>query len=755
MKEEASSTARTRIVLMIRDLGHAGAQRQLVALACGLDAQRFDVSVVSFYDGPLLTALQDHGISVVCIGKRHRWDMIGFLWRVARTLRQHRPDVLYTFLNESNLLGVMLKPLLSKTRLIWGLRDSQTDAALYGWLGRLVFELTTRLSGIPDLHIANSHSGAAYYTALGYPAGRMRVVPNGIDTATFRRDEKQGEALRSSLALPSNVKLLGLVGRLSPMKDHLTAVRALAMVPEHVHLLIIGNGDSIYARTVRNEVEELKLTGRVHWSAARNDMPAVFSALDALLSSSSYGEGFSNVIGEAMACGVPCIATDVGDSPRLVGETGFIAPPRDPAALADAIQRFLAAPEDMGIRARERVEREFTVARMVEAASDIITTPAPRPVAVITTGLGTGGAEMMLTQICGQLDRRRFAPEVISLTDGGKHVAALMSLGIPVHSLGMTAGRPSLASLLRLRRIVRRMKPALLVGWMYHGNLAATLASWVARRVPVIWNVRQSLYDLAKEKRSSALVIKALARISRSPARIVYNSRISARQHEAIGYRADRTLITANGFNTDAFRPDPTARSSVRKELCLDEKAILVGRFGRHSTMKDFPTFLAAAPLVHAERAEVHFLIAGTGTENLPSGSNVHLLGERSDLPRLTAALDVACSSSSFGEGFPNVVAEAMACAVPVAATDVGDSAWLLDGLGRTVPAGDPQALAQAVLELIRLPAAERQAIGQAERQRILDHFTLQAVVHDFESLLADTMNPATSLPSSQRPCVA
>lgn len=755
MKEDSSSIARTRITLMIRDLGHAGAQRQLVALACGLDPKRFDVSVVSFYGGAQMAALQEKGIRAICIEKRHRWDMIGFLWRMARTLRQLQPDVLYTFLNESNLMGALLKPLLSQTRLIWGLRDSQTDAALYGWLGKLVFKLTTRLSSVPDLHIANSHSGAAYYTGLGYPAGRMRVVANGIDIMIFQHDEPAGTALRSSLGLTHDAKLLGLVGRLSPMKDHLTALRALALVPAKVHLLIVGNGDEAYATSLRDEVERLKLADRVHWSPARNDMPAVFSALDGLLSSSAYGEGFSNVIGEAMACGGPCVATDVGDSARLIGKTGFTAPPRNPAALADAIRQLLDAPTNLGFKARERIENEFTVARMVEATSDILSSPAPRPIAILTTGLGTGGAEMMLTQICSQIDRSRFAPEVISLTEGGKHVGALKAMGIPVHCLGMKAGRPSLASLLRLRRIVRRMKPALLVGWMYHGNLAATLASWIANRVPVIWNVRQSLYDLTKEKSGSALVIKALAKLSRNPVHIVYNSRISARQHEAIGYRADRTLITANGFNTDAFRPDATARQSVLQELGLDDNALLIGRFGRNSAMKDFPTFLKAAELIRVKHPQAHFLIAGTGTESLPAGSNIHLLGERNDLPRLTAALDLACSSSSFGEGFPNVVAEAMACAVPVVATDVGDSSWLLDGHGHIVSANDPQALASAMSEVLRLSKDERQAIGVAARRRILQHFTLQAVVRDFETLLADTIEPATPLSPSQKPCVA
>ncbi len=753
MNDETPSAERTRIVLMIRDLGHAGAQRQLVALACGMERKRLDITVVCFYGGALLKGLEEKGVRVLCIGKKHRWDMVGFLWRTIRTLRALRPQVLYTFLNESNLLGALFKPCLGSTRLVWGLRDSQTDAPLYGVLGRLVFQLTTKLSAVPDLLIANSHSGAAYYTALGYPAAKMRVVPNGIDVTRFRRDDDAGRAVRSALGIPEGTKLLGLVGRLSPMKDHLTALQALARTPSHVHLLIVGQGDNGYSNTVREEVSKLKLTARVHWSPPREDIAAVFSALDALVSSSAYGEGFSNVIGEAMACGVPCVATDVGDSALLVGESRFIAPPRDPEALAKAIENVLDSSPVRSVR--QRIEHEFSVSRMVDATTHYLTAPVPRAIAIITTGLGTGGAEMMLTQLCATLDRSRFAPEVVSLTAGGKHVTALQALGIPVHCLGMRAGRPGIGALIRLCRTVRRMNPALLVGWMYHGNLAATVASWLARRVPVIWNVRQSLYDLSKEKRGSALVIRLLAMLSSSPARIIYNSRISAQQHEALGYGHERTLITANGFNTDAFHPDPTARRSVLEELGLNDESILVGRFGRNSAMKDFPSFLEAARLVHEELPQVHFLIAGTGTETLAKGPNVHVLGERHDLPRLTAALDVACSSSAFGEGFPNVVAEAMSCAVPVVATDVGDTAWLLNGLARTVPAADPSALATALLGVIHLSPAERRSMGLALRQRIQDHFTLQAVVRDFEALLSDTLEPSASSTPSQRPCVA
>ncbi len=747
MTSQPDNPQRVRTAFLIRDLGYGGAQRQLVALAAGLDPERFDVTVVSFYGGPQEADLIARGVRTITIGKRSRWDMLGFFVRTITTLRSLRPQILHTYLNESNLLGALLKPLLPGVRLAWGLRDSETDAALYGWLGKLAFRLANHLSSVPDLLIANSHTGAVYYKTLGYPAAKLQVIPNGIDTHRFQPEPSQRATLRAEWNIPADAFLIGLIGRISPMKDQVTALQALSKCPANVHLLIMGTGDESYLTQLKQHATE-----RVHFSKPRSDMPAVYSALDGLVSSSAYGEGFSNVIGEAMACGLSAVGTRVGDTALIIGDEALTAPPRDPAALAAAMTRLTAPP---ATAPRQRILDHYTIARMVETTATALIKAPPVRLAIYTTGLGSGGAEMMLTQICGQLDRSRFSPVVISLTDGGKHVNTLEAMKIPVHTLGMKAGRPSLGSLLRLRSLARQIKPDLHIGWMYHGNLAATLAAWLGRSAPVIWNVRQSLYDLALEKRGSAAVIKLLAWISKQPRHIVYNSKLSAQQHEAVGYNATRTRLTANGFNTDAFRPDPAARASLREELSLPPQTPIVGRFGRHAAMKDYPTFLAAAALVRQQNPDVHFIVAGTDTQTLAAQPNVHLLGERQDIPRLTGAMDLACSSSAFGEGFPNVIAEAMCCAIPVVATDVGDSAWLLGTAGRIVPAKDPAALAAAVLEVLALPENQRSALGNAGRQRIVADFSLPAIVRSFETLLDSTLHPSTPQTKTQQPCVA
>jgi glycosyltransferase involved in cell wall biosynthesis len=730
------SDHRTRLVFLIRDLGFAGAQRQLVTLATGLDPVRFDITVVSFYPGAQVEELEQQGVKVIVIGKRHRWDILGFFVRLVGTLRKLRPQILHSYLNESNLLGALLKPLLPGVKLVWGLRDSQTDAALFGWLGKLVFHLTTWLSRVPDLFIANSHSGAAYYARLGYPAHKIRVIANGIDHIRFQPDASQRGQLRAEWGIPENAFLFGLIGRISPMKDMLTGIAAVKLLPQHVHLIIIGAGDADYAQQLRSRADD-----RIHFAAPRPDMPAVYSALDAVVSSSAFGEGFSNVLGEAMACGLPCAATDVGDSARLLSTPTLIASPGDPAELASAMQRVLENPDSIGASNQARLLEHFTIPRMVEATAEALTAEPPQKLMFCITGLGSGGAEMMLTNLCGQLDRRKFSPVVVSLIDGGKHIAKLEDMGIAVQTLGMKPGKPSLSALWRLWQCARRERPDLYVGWMYHGNLAATLASWFAHRAPVVWNVRQTLYNLALEKRGSALVIKALAWLSWQPRHIIYNSRLSAQQHEAIGYRKERTRITCNGFNTETFRPDPIAGQRLREELCLAPETLLVGRLGRNAAMKDYPTLIEAAKRVTATHPHIHFVIAGTDTHHLPAQANVHLLGERSDIAALTAALDLACSSSAFGEGFPNVLAEAMCCEVPVVTTDVGDSAALVADAGLIVPSGDPQALSEAIIKAISSPLAERQALGAKGRERILRDFSLAAVTRGYEQLLLPTIH--------------
>lgn len=723
------SPAPCRLVFLIRDLGHGGAQRQLVTLAKALAARAdFKISVVHFYPGSFEAELHTAGIQTLCIGKKHRWDLAGFFIRLLTTMRDLKPDAIHGYLHESNLMALLLKPLCGFPKIIWGIRDSQTDAATWGLLGKLSFRLNCLLSGWADQIIANSRAGRDYYRALGYPSEHFEVVPNGIDSVRFQPSSSK-----------SGGSTFTLIGRLHPMKDHATLLRAAALVPE-AWVQIIGDGTAHYINELQCLAATLGIRERVTFQPARDDLAALYPTLDCIVSTSAYGEGFSNVLGEAMSSGTPCIASDVGDSAWLINDTAWIFPAGNHAALAEKMRDFLALTAEqrsaLGQKNRLRIEQNFTVQKMVERTAALCIRHQPS-VLWLTTGLGTGGAEMMLTQLISGMGQQRHV--VISLTAGGKYIEPLRAAGAEVHTLDMPAGRPTPSALWRLMKLVRRTRPTVIMGWMYHGCLAAQLARLV-HRAPVIWNIRQSLYDLSLEKRGSALVIRSLALLSRFPETITYNSQVSARQHEALGYKRTKTQLIPNGFDLAKWHP--------RSQALHDSASLRIGRFGRYTAMKDYPTFLEAAALILKEKPETQFLLVGTGVDDANSEltshitrlgltKNIQLLGERHDLPALTASLDLAVSSSAFGEGFPNVVGEAMACAVPVVATDIGDTAWVMGDTGRLVPAKNPAALAQACLELLALNPEYRCVLGHEGRQRILNHFSLSSVLTQFDQLLS------------------
>jgi glycosyltransferase involved in cell wall biosynthesis len=363
----------------------------------------------------------------------------------------------------------------------------------------------------------------------------------------------------------------------------------------------------------------------------------------------------------------------------------------------------------------------------------------------VITSLDTGGAQIMLLKLLSAADSGwDFA--VVSLTDEGTIGPRIAKLGVPVYSLGLRPRFPNPLRLLTLRRITNRLRPQLIQGWMYHGNLMASLARTASQtQAPVLWNIRQSLDDFAAHRRLTAAIIWLGALFSRRPAAIIYNSQTGARQHEAFGYRATKQVIIPNGFDCKVFRPDDEARLQVRAELGVRNGTILVGLIARCDPVKDHVGFLRAASLVAREHPETRFLLIGSGVTRehlvfskiapeLLLQDRVFLLGERLDIPRLTAALDIACSAS-WAESFPNTLGEAMSCGIPCVVTDVGDSRYIVGDTGLSVRPRDPQALAQAISRLIGAGAAHRQELGAGARRRVENEFSLPVVTRQYEML--------------------
>jgi glycosyltransferase involved in cell wall biosynthesis len=365
----------------------------------------------------------------------------------------------------------------------------------------------------------------------------------------------------------------------------------------------------------------------------------------------------------------------------------------------------------------------------------------------IINDLSIGGAEMMLYRLLSHKDRERFDPVVISLMDRGSLRERIEELGIPVYTAGMTPGLPTPAAIWRLLRLARRIKPDLIQGWLYHGSLAAQVAGFVLpKSVPVLWSIHCSIYSLSFEKKLTAAVVRLCALMSRLASNIIFVSRTSRMQHEALGYRTEPSCIVPNGIDTNLFAPNAKAHSSVRSELGLTPSVPLIGVINRYHSMKDYPNFLRAAQQIAKQHPEVHFLLAGrdVDTQNqeltdlirtLELTEQTHLLGERTDIARLVAALDVFCLSSSHGESFPIIVGEAMASEVPCVVTDVGDAAWMVSEAENVVPPRDPEALAAACALMLDLGPQGRHVLGHAARMRVTDLFSLSSVVARYEAL--------------------
>jgi len=361
----------------------------------------------------------------------------------------------------------------------------------------------------------------------------------------------------------------------------------------------------------------------------------------------------------------------------------------------------------------------------------------------VITDLDVGGAEVTVARLAAA--RRASTCAVVSLKTPGPVAEHLRADGIPVIGLGMRPGRPDARAWWRLVRLIRRYRPDVVQTWLYHADLMG-IAAGAATRVPVVWNVRCAELDPRDHPRSLRVLIRLLALASRWPAAVVSNSNAGRDAHIRLGYRPRQWALIPNGFDVSALRPSALDRDAVRAELDLERAAPLIGMIGRVHAMKDHDTFLRAAAIVAERCRRARFVVAGRGVgapaftrmvADRQFGGQLRLLDEVARPARLMAALDLFVSSS-YSEAFPNVVAEAMACAVPCVVTDVGDSAAIVGDTGKVVPPRNPQALADGIMELLSMDAGARAQLGAAARERIATRYSLSRAAEQYEALYRD-----------------
>ena len=370
----------------------------------------------------------------------------------------------------------------------------------------------------------------------------------------------------------------------------------------------------------------------------------------------------------------------------------------------------------------------------------------------IIVGLNVGGAELMLKRLLDSaVQNKEVQHSVISLTDLGTLGPQLQSVGIPVQALGLKATYTLPAALVRLVRMLKASHPDIVQTWMYHADLMGGIAAKLAGVRRIIWGIRTT--DVAAGgSRLTLLVRRACAALShRMPTTIVCAAEASRLAHAKIGYARSRMVVVPNGFDFSLLKASHSERQVLRAQCSVEAGELVVGCLGRFHKAKDQENFVLAAKLVAASYPMVRFMMVGRGLDAgnadlaqwIAATGFAHrfvLLNERSDVAACLAAMDVFCLSSRT-EGFPNVVAEAMAMGLPCVVTDVGDAALLLLGTGVVVPKESPAELARGISSLLAMTPEQRQSLGQRAGAHVRLEYSIDKTRERFEAIYRGLMN--------------
>lgn len=365
----------------------------------------------------------------------------------------------------------------------------------------------------------------------------------------------------------------------------------------------------------------------------------------------------------------------------------------------------------------------------------------------IINALSVGGTEQMLSKLVTSMDPNHFHHYVLTLTPGGEIAKLLRAQGIAVIVVDLTHKWKIFFKLFTLIKIVKRLQPDLIHGWMYHSNLVATLLKKFnfSKSTAVVWSVRTSLVDYKEKPWFARFIIQLGKRLSQSPDRIIFNSVNSRKQHLHFGYNRACSIVIPNGFNTSIFKKSMSHQINFREQFQLSKRQFLIGIIARYHADKDHLTFLQAASLFQENNPNARFILVGYGIdksnsvlvahiESLNLDVNTLLLGQQLNPETIIPAMDIVCLSS-INEAFPNIVGEAMACEVPCVATDVGDSKIIIAKTGLIVPTKSPQLLAKAWQQIADMTMDERRDLGRQAREKICTHYDIAAIVQQYEQL--------------------
>jgi glycosyltransferase involved in cell wall biosynthesis len=752
------------VMHVISGLGLGGAEGVLTRLVLS-SMDRVQHTVVSMTDlGVHGVALREAGVGVYTLNMGGGKLNPLALWRLRGLMRNLRPDIVQTWMYNADLFGGVAAKLAGIRRVSWCIRNAGQDLKTASGFAKFAKSVCARLSRfLPAKILVCSHSAQALHTTFGYDDARMQVINNGYDLERWYPDWQARKRLRQVWQVDETTWLLGCVARWNPLKDHANLCAAMASFAK-IHpeldwrMVLVGTGIEQKNIALMAMLSQYGLQERVMLLGEREDVPAIMNALD-LHVLPSKSEGFPNVLGEAMACGTPCVSTQVGDASLILGDTGWVVSPADPNALAQGLSKACKAWSEMGLhtdarlRARQairmRVQTLFGLDTMVNAYIDAWRELlAPKLLFIVTNP-----AFLVSHRLPVALGAQMAGYQVHAATMPAPGVSELLANGIVHHPLPITrTGRnpiQELKSLWAIYRLIRRIRPDLVhvvtIKSVLYGGLASRLAGvpsmvaaisglgYVFMRTPrffdplkwvVVW-----LYRLALRHPHSLVIVQN------------NNDGQVLQQIKAI--TPEQTiLIRGSGVDLDLYCPAAEPATPI--------VAVMVGRLLRDKGVLEF----VQAARISTERGDaVQWWLVGSPDPANPASitaaeleswrfqDNLHLLGERTDIAALYANAHIAVLPS-YREGLPRALIEAAACALPVVTTDVPGCRDAIEPgkTGLLVPVGDAQALADAVRELA-FNKDKRLAMGAAGRQfaeRVFDvGDVVSAHIMVYEALLS------------------
>ncbi|MGP9545672.1 glycosyltransferase family 4 protein [Psychrobacter sp. AOP7-B1-25] len=364
----------------------------------------------------------------------------------------------------------------------------------------------------------------------------------------------------------------------------------------------------------------------------------------------------------------------------------------------------------------------------------------------IITGLHNGGAEGVLYRLVTHDHANEHI--VISMMDAGKYGPMLLDKGIDLHDLNMSAGKISPKPLLKLYKILKKNNPDVVQTWMYHADLVGGLTARAAGITNIFWNLRHSNFDSNHTKSSTIKIAKLNAKLSKViPKKIISCAQGAIKAHTDLGYCEEKIVVIGNGYDLSTFKIDDNSRSLIRSELNIG-KTPVIGMVGRYDPQKNHRGLIEALGIVKEKGYAFELVLIGRDLndeneiilEQIKKANlynETYLLGQRNDIPSIMNALDIHVLSSSYGEGFPNVIAEAMACGTPCIATDIGDSKVIVGDYGTIVESNSIEKLSLAIMKNLDLMHDDKQwqRLRQSSQQHIMQNFSIQNMVSKYKDI--------------------